>query len=114
MHLVASTVFYWIYAATLLNPFALIFAAGLVATVFWKNAIIGMVTSFCIFFLSLCMVLALLSEFYQYKVIDFEAKMLSSLGAVWLGLNNVFSMVMFVKWAKNISHSSGDLELGTR
>ena len=111
--MVGSTIFYWIYAATLLNPFALLLAAGLVATVIWKNAIIGMVSSFCILFLSIYMVLALLSEFYQFKVIDFEAKMLLSLGAVWLELNIVFSMVMFVKWAKNISHSSGNLELGT-
>lgn len=110
LYLVTSTIFYWIFAGTLLNPFALALVAGLAITIFWKNIISGMVTASCILILSLYMVLALLSEFYQFSVTDFDAKLLLSLGAVWLGLNLVFSIVMILKWTKKLVHSSGDLE----
>ncbi|SFT96677.1 hypothetical protein SAMN04489724_3030 [Algoriphagus locisalis] len=110
LYLVTSTIFYWIFTGTLLNPFALALVTGLAITIFWKNIISGMVMASCFLILSLYMVLALLSEFYQFLVIDFDAKLLLSLGAVWLGLNLVFSIAMIVKWAKKIVQSSGVLE----
>ncbi len=104
-YLLASAVFFWIFTATLLNPFAIILVAVLLALFKWKSKTLGVIVSFMFLILSFYMVLALLSELSKFPTFSTEVKLMLGVGGAWLGLNITLACWMLIKWAKHHSCS---------
>ena len=110
IYLLASAVFYWV-STTLLNPFAVCLVAVLLILFIKKTKTLGVIVSLLFLFLSLYMVLALLSEVNEFPSFNTRAKQLLGFGGAWLGLNVTLAFVMLVKWGKD--HSFADASIST-
>ena len=106
LYLFVSVVFYWISTSTLLNPFAILLVAVLLALFKWEMKILGVIVSLVFLILSLYMVLALLSELSEFPSFSTDSKIMLGVGAAWLGLNIILAFLMLIKWAKHQSFSS--------
>lgn len=111
LYLVASTLFYWVSTAHLLNPFAIFLLAILCSLFIWKSKILGLVISFVMLTLSIFMVFALISELKEFRSFNGEAKIMLIVGTLWLGLNMVSGIFMLVKWHRYEPISRGNPDL---
>ena len=111
LYLIASVIFYWVSTANLLNPIALFLLAVLAMLFIWKNEILGIVISFLFLGLSLFMVLALISELSEFPTFNQNAKTMLYVGATWLGLNILLSIIMMMKWGKQASLSQATINI---
>jgi len=78
--LIIGVVFYWIESSTLLNPVAISLILLLFLELITKNLIVTLFSSFIIGFLSLYMMLAVISEYREFPAGDAEGKTLLIVG----------------------------------
>lgn len=99
IYLIASVIFYWV-SSTLFNPIAFLLLTILAVLFIWKNKILGITIAILLLALSLYMVLALVSELNDFPEFNKDALIMLSVGATWLGLNILLSIMMIKKWSK--------------
>ena len=100
LFLIASVIYYWVLTSTLLNLFAIVLLAILIYQVINKKATLGLFISTIVMLLTLFMVLALISELSEFKVVNQNYKNLIIFGSLYLGLNLILAGFMFFKYLK--------------
>lgn len=100
LYLVITCIYYWTLTASALNPIAIILIIALILQVLFKNKISGIVISVFFIILNLFMVLAFLSEFYEFPSLNADAKRLAIFGSLYLGLNLIIATIMLIKYLR--------------
>lgn len=100
IYLIASVIFYWVSTSNLWNPFAISLLVILATLFIWKTNVLGIAISVIFILLSIFMTLALISELREFPTFDNNAKTMLLVGAVWLTLNFLLSVMMMKKWFK--------------
>jgi len=99
-YLICATLYYWILTSSLLNPIAIALLAILIFQAISKKIITGLALAVIFIVLNLYMVLALLSELSEFTERNTAFDELLIMGSIFLGLNIVMSIIMFVKYIK--------------
>ena len=100
VYLLISILYYWSLTAIVANWFAISLLAITIILITTQNKILGITFGVLLVLINLYMVLALLSEFSEFKTTSLEAIKLLSIGSLFLGLNLIFSGVLLHKYAK--------------
>jgi len=98
--LILSVLYYWFLTPNLFNPIAIGLLTVLVYQIIKKNATLGLVISTVVLFLTLFMVLALLSELSEFNVASPNYYNLLIFGSLYLGINLILAGFMFYKYLK--------------
>lgn len=100
--LVLPVLFYWYYSGSLLNPVAIVLLLVLLGQFFFKNTVSGIVIPIVIIALVLFMLLALQSEFFDFKVFGGDARRLLAVGGGYLSVTLAMAVAMFFKYFKRL------------
>ncbi len=100
--LVLPVLFYWYYSGNVLNPVAIGLMLVLLGQFFFRNTVSGIVIPIVIIALVLFMLLALQSEFFDFKVFDGGARKLLAVGGIYLSVTLVMAVAMFFKYFKRL------------
>ncbi len=98
IYFLISVLFYWFSASVLLNPVAIILMAVFILQLIFQNKIIGTTIAVFLLPINLFMILAVVSEFKEFPVINTEAKTLLFVGMLYFGLNILMSVIMGIKY----------------
>ena len=98
IYLLFATIYYWILTANLLNPVALILLAIITYQVIYKNVTTGLVISSLFLLLNLYMVLALMSELFEFTEVNNGFLQMFLIGSIFIGLNTIVSIIMLIKY----------------
>jgi len=99
-YLLIAIIYYWSLTAIAANWFALALLVILGILIVTKNKVLGMTIAIFLIIINLYMFLALASELSEFEVFNTDAKKLLGVGALFLGLNLLFSTLMLFKYAK--------------
>lgn len=103
VYFILSTIYYWVLTGTTINPVAIAFLALLILQITIRNKISGIIIATIFILLNIYMFFALLSEFYEFPIINTDAKRLLIVGSIYLGLNLVLAVLMLIKYLKKNS-----------
>jgi hypothetical protein len=103
IYLLVSVVAYWIMTGTLFNWIAILLLLVLTILLVLKNSLLGTAISLLLLILNLYMVLALISELTEFPSFNRDAQTMLLFGSTYFGLNIFLSIVMFIRWKKNLS-----------
>lgn len=111
LYLMISVVFYWVWTSYLFNPIAILLLVVLTILIVGKNEILGVIISSLFLILNLFMVLALISELKKFSVFNTNAETMLLVGATYLGLNIIVSIIMLRKWVKASSFRQTNINI---
>ncbi len=97
--LVASALYYWYATLNMYNPIAIGLITILVLQIIFKNKISGIILSCIIMILSLFMVFAVLSEFYEFPTFSDKSKQFLIIGLLYFLSTLFVSLIMLFKYA---------------
>lgn len=100
--LVLPLLFYWYYSGSVLNPVAIALLLVLLGQFFFRNTVSGIVIPVVIIALVLFMLLALQSEFFDFRIFDDDARKLLTVGGIYLSITLFMAVVMFFKYFKKL------------
>ena len=97
-YLLSSVLIYWA-STTFLNPFAIGLFLIIASLIGFRNRVLGIAVGAVFLLLNCYMVLALLSEFYEFEKLNWQAMQLILVGGLYLGLNIFMGILLLLKWA---------------
>ena len=100
--LVISVLFYWFSTSTLLNPIAIIILLILLAQMYFKNNISGLILPVCIGFISLYMLLAIISELNEFPSFDSNAQIMAVVGLPWIVITLLAATTILLSYIKKL------------
>jgi hypothetical protein len=100
VYFILSIIYYWVLTGTIINQVAISFLALLILQITIRNKISGIIIATIFILLNIYMYFTLLSEFYEFPIIDTDAKRLLIVGSIYLGLNLVMAVLMLIKYIK--------------
>jgi len=103
VYFILSTIYYWVLTGTTINPVAIAFLALLIIQITIRNKISGIIIATIFILLNIYMFFALLSEFYEFPIINTDRKRLLIVGSIFLGLNLLMAVFMLIKYLKKNS-----------
>lgn len=98
IYLFFATIYYWILTPNLFNPVAIILFAILIYQIIYKNSTTGLVISSLFLLLNLYMVLALMSELFEFTEVNNGFLQMFLIGSIFIGLNIIVSIIMLIKY----------------
>jgi len=101
--LIIAVVFYWESTRTIINPLAIALTAILILQIIFKNRIVGFLLPCLIIVISLYMLMALMSEFYEFPTFNADAKELLFIGLSFFIFTITVSGIMIYKYTKSKS-----------
>jgi hypothetical protein len=99
IYFVIAILYYWSLTAAAVNWIAIIGLIVILFLIVTKNKITGIITSSLIIAANLFLFLALFSELSEFTSFNSDAKKLLFIGALFLGLNLLVSVLMLLKYA---------------
>ena len=100
--LVISVLFYWFSTNTLLNPIAIVLLLILLAQMYFKNNISGLILPVCIGFISLYMLLAIISELNEFPSFDSNAQIMAVVGLPWIVITLLAATTILLSYIKKL------------
>ncbi len=100
VYFILSIIYYWVLTGTIINQVAISFLALLILQITIRNKISGIIIATTFILLNIYMFFTLLSEFYEFPIINTYAKRLLIIGSIYLGLNLVMAVLMIIKYLK--------------
>ncbi len=97
VYFILSTIYYWVLTGTTINPVAIAFLALLIIQMTIRNKISGIIIATIFILINIYMFFALLSEFYEFPIINTDGKRLLIVGSIFLGLNLLMAVFMLIK-----------------
>ncbi|HBY70261.1 MAG: hypothetical protein CMC07_07295 [Flavobacteriaceae bacterium] len=97
LYLILATIFYWVSTATLLNPIAFILLVLIVSQLIFNKKGMGIFLSCVFILLNLYLILALLSDLFKISVFSISIQKMFFIGAGFLTLNIIMSIVLLFK-----------------
>ena len=97
--LLAAVFFYWYSAGIIVNPIAIGLIIVLVLQIIFKNRIVGIIIPSFLILFSCYMIVALMSEFYEFPTFNADAKVLLFIGLSYFLTTIIVSGIMFYKYA---------------
>ena len=97
--LIAAVIFYWGSAGRVINPIAIGLIVALIFQIIFKNSIVGILIPGLLITISLFMLMALISEFNEFPIFNFEAKKLLFVGLTYFISTIAFSGIMIYKYS---------------
>ena len=98
IYFLISVLFYWFSAAVFLNPVAITLMVIFILQLIFQNKSSGIIIALFLLPINLYMILAIVSEFNKFPVVNAEAKTLLCVGLLYFGLNIAMGIVMCIKY----------------
>lgn len=98
IYLILSVFFYWANAGSLINLYAIALLILLAIVILVKNKAFNITISTLFLILNCYMVLAMLSELSEFPEFNDNARLMLTVGSIYLGIGLFLSIVMLRKW----------------
>ena len=109
--LILSVVFYWVSAAIIINPVAIVLLGLLILQIIFQNKFIGITIAIFLILISLYMLAALMSEFSEFPTFNSEAKTFLFVGLTYFISTIMVAGLMIYKYVSANSSMENSLDL---
>lgn len=103
IYFLLSTMFYWMFNGSTVNPFAIVFLTLLILQLVFRNKVSGVVIAATFIIFNIYIFFALLSEFHEFSTINIDAIKFLVFGLLFFGLNLFVALLMLIKYIKKAS-----------
>jgi hypothetical protein len=97
--LIVAVIFYWISTSSLFNPIAIGLLLVLIFQIVFQNKILGLIIPSVLILSCLYMILALISELYEFPTFNSDAKSMLIIGLTYFTFTVIVSFFMIFKFA---------------